>query len=289
MSALNPSDRPQDDPSLKGQDGSRRPALIPEAWLDGVVGSFNGAPTGGTDGIDAMSADEAHAFERGKLVASWLQRLPSVSAPAELEGRIVAAMHSGFRQDRATSALGDIAPLAAPAALDAMVAKAILATEPQPRRVKEAPASLDELVEQRLRDSEAAMVKGMTGRLDAKFAPEGLDRQMERKLDGGRSRADRSAGREGEAAPMASMGGSTPRLGMVLAAAAAAALFILGAGRMTRSAGTGAAASTAGATVAAEESPSVAFTIGRITNENVQASDRAVLGALGIHVPEGNS
>ncbi|MCP3920061.1 MAG: hypothetical protein GY711_31420 [bacterium] len=73
-----------------------------------------------------------------------LVSLTHVGAPQELEGRVVATLHPGHRQDRAVRSLGHLAQLAAPALLrDAIQVAVEHGVDDEPVR---APAELDERV-----------------------------------------------------------------------------------------------------------------------------------------------
>jgi len=110
--------------------------ILPEGWLDLVLERTR-APGDGVSG----SADARAALARARAHARALAALPRPSAPAELDGRVVAAIHAGHREDRAAAFLASLAPESAPDALRGRVAREI---------VTGAPAALDRLVESRV-------------------------------------------------------------------------------------------------------------------------------------------
>ena len=181
------NDDPQD-PSVRsgngrkeaGSEGSKS-ILIPEGLLPGIP--FQDALP-----VEAASAsdEQRSAVARGHVVASWLQQLERQSAPFSLEGLVVAAMNPGQRQARATESLLGLAKLKAPSELDILVAGDILRTDPSDSWVAErAPRELDGLVEDRVLEPEAGLVRGMAQRLDAVQAPRELEARLERQLDSG--------------------------------------------------------------------------------------------------------
>lgn len=104
-----------------------------------------------------------------------LARLPP---PSELDGRVVAACHAGYRQERAIARIADLARWNVPTELDSKV------LEPQDGRSlverSAAPDVLDRLVSEDLRDPSKAITRRFAGRLERLSAPADLRRRVER-------------------------------------------------------------------------------------------------------------
>jgi hypothetical protein len=112
--------------------------------------------------------------ERLQAACSGLDRLP---VPAELPGRVVAACHAGFLQERAASALQALGRVPAPAELDAKVLD-------DGRGRLHAPPVLGRLVDEDLRDPSKALTRRFAGRLLRLPAPDELRERVARDLAG---------------------------------------------------------------------------------------------------------
>jgi hypothetical protein len=109
---------------------------------------------------------------RTAAVSESLSGLPRRPAPQELDGLVVAALQAGHRQDRAVGGLRGLSRLPVPAEL------AGRALDVQPRDAR-APAVLDRLVDEDLRDQTAAMARRFAGRLERRPAPRVLRDRLE--------------------------------------------------------------------------------------------------------------
>jgi hypothetical protein len=101
-----------------------------------------------------------------------LGELPMVSAPAELDGRIVAASQAGFRQERAVNGLAGVDSVAAPAALDLRIdglLESMRDSGELPER--EAPFELEERVDQSLKDLPGAISQAFLSKLEREPVP----------------------------------------------------------------------------------------------------------------------
>ena len=99
-----------------------------------------------------------------------------LEVPAELDGRVVATLHAGHRQDRAARAVETLADRRAPAELEHAV-EALL-ERPFDLKGQLAPSVLDRLVEEDLRDPQKALAVRMLGVLRRKRAPALLGRRL---------------------------------------------------------------------------------------------------------------
>jgi len=100
------------------------------------------------------------------------------AAPSELAGLVVAATQAGHRQERVVNALSALARLPAPSALEA-IALDDARLDGGPTGAK-APAVLDRLVDEDLRDQAAAISRRFAGRLDRRKAPRVLRARLAR-------------------------------------------------------------------------------------------------------------
>ena len=161
---------PQDD---------RLDPTLPEAWLGEVFATAGEeAPSSGARALlvdgEAPSEEQLRALASAKGHLKALRSLHGLRAPAELEGRVVASLEAGFRQDRAVGLVAGLGAEAAPGALDPMVEARV---EENLEGVQ-APAVLGRLVEERVAAPAEGMVRSMAGRLDRKPAPEELDARV---------------------------------------------------------------------------------------------------------------
>lgn len=123
---------------------------------------------GGSDGTGVLPdpvrsrlrRDPAAALLWQRLVVQvrTLGKLPTLEAPADLEGRVVAAVNSGYLEERAVDHLASLERAEAPPALDARVRH--LAERPFSLSGVVAPSVLDRLVELEVEDS-----RGLVARL----------------------------------------------------------------------------------------------------------------------------
>lgn len=114
---------------------------------------------------------------RTKALVALLSSLPQRPAPSELAGLVVAATQAGRRQERAAHALSALSRLSVPSELE-VVALDDGRIEEERSRDKpigaKAPAVLDRLVDQDLRDPAAAISRRFASRLDRRPAPGAL-------------------------------------------------------------------------------------------------------------------
>lgn len=106
-----------------------------------------------------------------------LARIERLSAPQELEGRVVAALEAGARQQRAVEALLGISRLKPPVELDG----AVLAVASDRGR-HAAPAVLERLVSEELSDPAKARTRRFVGSLRRFHAPRALAQRLSRDL-----------------------------------------------------------------------------------------------------------
>lgn len=118
--------------------------------------------------LDGCSECTAFAGRTVSLVA-LVSTLPRRAAPSELAGLVVAATQAGHRQERAVAAFSALSRLPAPAALE-VIALDDARLDDAPIGAK-APAVLDRLVDEDLRDPAAAISRRFAGRLDRRRAP----------------------------------------------------------------------------------------------------------------------
>jgi hypothetical protein len=113
--------------------------------------------------------------------ATALRALERNTAPLALDGRVVAACHGGHRQERTLAAVRALTRWHVPAELDAKVLD-----EEYGRILREtstAPAVLDRLVDEDLRDPPRARARRFAGRLERLRAPRALRLRVEQTAD----------------------------------------------------------------------------------------------------------
>jgi hypothetical protein len=117
-------------------------------------------------------SDCSEFASRTKALAALVSSLPRRPAPNELAGLVVAAMQAGHRQERAAKALSALSRRPVPSELEVV---ALDDDRPGDDSIRaKAPAVLDRLVDQDLRDHAAAISKRFAGRLDRRAAPAAL-------------------------------------------------------------------------------------------------------------------
>ena len=122
----------------------------------------------------------AQSFARCSAALSSLTRK---HAPHELEGRVVAALEAGSRQQRAIEALVTLGRLKPPAELDgAVMSEAGGEHAYQVRGRHAAPAVLERLVSEELSDLPKARTRRFVGSLRRFVAPRLLDQRVSRDL-----------------------------------------------------------------------------------------------------------
>lgn len=121
-------------------------------------------------------ADCAAFAARSGLQRRALTSLPRRAAPQELDGRVVAACHAGYRQARAVAQIADLARWSVPGELDRKVLERERLDRPA------TPEVLDRLVSEDLRDPSKAIARRFAGRLARLAAPPELRRRVERAL-----------------------------------------------------------------------------------------------------------
>lgn len=133
-------------------------ARLPDARRSGGADGRGVLP----EGVRArLARDPAAALLWQRLVAQvrTLDRLPRLEAPADLEGRVVAALNEGYLQDRAVGHMASLERAEAPPSLDARVRH--LAERPFALPGVVAPSVLDRLVELELEDSPGLVARLM--------------------------------------------------------------------------------------------------------------------------------
>lgn len=146
---------------------------------------------------ERLSADETVLAEwRGlvrqarALVSLGTHQAPGLRslrlrAPADLDGRVVAALQAGRREERAVAAVRSLARVEAPAELAARVRRLAERSFPDdPER--RAPGVLDRLVEQEIADHPASVTKRMVGGLTRRAAPSLLEESLQATRTGSR-------------------------------------------------------------------------------------------------------
>lgn len=109
----------------------------------------------------------ARFVANARRIARAMAELPRLEAPDELPGRVVAACHAGFLQERAARLARELARLEVPSALE----QKVLGTASRELR---APAVLDRLVAEDLRDPAKAIARRYAGSLKRHEAPKTL-------------------------------------------------------------------------------------------------------------------
>lgn len=129
-------------------------------------GSVSVTDTGELEHLDACAECTGFARRVGQISSS-LSKLARLAPPLELDGLTVGALQAGRRQERAVCALRGLARLSVPPEL---VGRAL----EEPTRVARAPAVLDRLVDEDLRDSTGALARRFAGKLERRRAPQAL-------------------------------------------------------------------------------------------------------------------
>lgn len=140
------------------------------------------------DGCAACS----HFAARHTQLRRAFGELRRYDAPADLAGRVVAACHGGYRQERALDFVARLARWNVPSELDRKVWAESVADAPA------APDVLGRLVEEDLRDPSKALARRFAGRLPRLTAPDELLERVERAMS---ARAERPRARVARYAP----------------------------------------------------------------------------------------
>ncbi len=122
------------------------------------------------DSCAACATFAVRAANLGRAFSDLLRR----EVPAELDGRIVAACHAGYRQARVVSHVAHLSRWNVPGELDRKV------LEPRALERSIAPDVLGRLVSEDLRDPSKAIARRFAGRLARLAAPPELRRRVER-------------------------------------------------------------------------------------------------------------
>ncbi|MFN0006489.1 MAG: hypothetical protein ACKVXR_01175 [Planctomycetota bacterium] len=137
--------------------------------------------TGSNDPSLAVHLDEcpecSEFARRTKALVAHLSALPRRPAPAELAGLVVAATQAGHRQERAANAVSALSRLPVPSDLEIVAFDEERVDEQRSRLDPigaRAPAVLDRLVDEELRDPAAAISRRFASRLDRRRAPGAL-------------------------------------------------------------------------------------------------------------------
>lgn len=129
-------------------------------------GSVSTAGVGELEHLDACAECAGFARRVGQISSSF-SKLARLAPPQELDGLTVGALQAGRRQERAVGALRGLARLPVPPEL---VGRAL----EEPTRVARAPAVLDRLVDEDLRNSTGALTRRFAGKLERQRAPQAL-------------------------------------------------------------------------------------------------------------------
>lgn len=113
----------------------------------------------------------ARFVANARRIVQAVAELPRTSVPDELAGRVVAACHAGYLQERAARLTRELARLDAPAELDQKVLGV-------PSGSLRAPAVLDRLVAEDLRDPAKAVARRYAGSLMRYSAPRTLRQRV---------------------------------------------------------------------------------------------------------------
>ncbi|MBK7878842.1 MAG: hypothetical protein IPJ77_24550 [Planctomycetes bacterium] len=118
-----------------------------------------------------VACAECSAFvRRGLQLQRAFEGLERLPVPEELPGRVVAACHAGYLQDRATAWLHTMGRVEPPRELD----QKVLGLPPGLR----APQVLERLVDEELREPSKALARRFAGRLERLEAPAELDARV---------------------------------------------------------------------------------------------------------------
>lgn len=143
-----------------------------------------------------LSTDEAALAEWRGLVrqARALASLGRLRAPEDLDGRVVAALQAGYREERAAAAVRSLPRVDVPVELTARVrrlAERSFSQDPERR----APRVLDLLVEEAIADHPAGVTRGKLGGLTRSAVPSPLEDGLQASWTGDRKSGDRKLGR----------------------------------------------------------------------------------------------
>lgn len=146
---------------------------------------------------ERLSRDELALAEWRALLAQAraLRSLSKRAAPADLSGRVVAALNPGHQQERAIRSVQSMSRPETPEALDALVRRLALgplalgplAPGPLAPGDVSAPPVLEQLVQEEVADSQRSLVRRMTRRLERRRAPAGLARRLDTRVRGSRN------------------------------------------------------------------------------------------------------
>ncbi|MCE9593026.1 MAG: hypothetical protein K8S98_02435 [Planctomycetes bacterium] len=125
----------------------------------------------------ASGCNECTAYAlRLARIERTLGELPRVAAPETLNGRVVAALEAGHREDRVLRALVGLVRVEVPEHLDAAVARQ---ASPAVARSLSAPDVLRRLVEEELSDPSKARARRFVGSLERVQAPAELAARLD--------------------------------------------------------------------------------------------------------------
>ncbi len=127
----------------------------------------------------AECAAWARRFRQRESVLGSLERR---AVPAELDGRVIAALEAGYREDRAVAALRDLARVDVPSSLDRAVERVAGEVVLRAPTQVSAPDVLRRLVEEELSDPSKARARRFVGSLPREFAPAELDARVAAEL-----------------------------------------------------------------------------------------------------------
>lgn len=132
-----------------------------------------------SDRLGRTATETEHAaLARAVRALVVLESLPTVDAPLELDGRIVAALHAGHRQARATAYVESLSRLPVPRELDERV-RLRISRDAGPIGIESDSTG----------DSESRLLE-LASQLEPAFAPEELEDRVESKLRANRTVED---------------------------------------------------------------------------------------------------
>ncbi len=135
-------------------------------------GSVSTADAGELEHLEACAECAGFARRVGQISSSF-SSLARLAPPVELDGLTVGALQAGRRQERAVAALRGLVRLPVPPEL-------VDRTLEEPTRTARAPAVLERLVDEDLRNSSGALARRFAGKLERRRAPQALRDRLQR-------------------------------------------------------------------------------------------------------------
>ena len=141
-------------------------------WVDGLAGPPEGEPGAHLERCEDCAGLLAR-LASAQAGVRLLRALPRRAVPPDLEGRVVAALYDGYRQDRAVDFVRRLGRRRSPAELEEMLERRFRRT---------APAELDRRVREELADPARALARRYARRLEKKAAPAELAQRVRKGL-----------------------------------------------------------------------------------------------------------